>query len=61
MRPLAFVDVETTGLYPSRHEIIELGVVVADPRTLETRGMFDVRVRPGRRGSRPRRGRNLAR
>lgn len=48
MRPLAFVDVETTGLDPSRHEIIELGVVVADPRTLETRGMFDVRVRPGR-------------
>jgi DNA polymerase-3 subunit epsilon len=48
VRPLAFIDVETTGLDPSRHEIIEIGVVVADPRTRETRGMFDVRVRPGR-------------
>lgn len=48
MRPLAFVDVETTGLDPRRHEIIEIGVVVADPRTLETCGMLDIRVRPGR-------------
>lgn len=48
MRPLAFVDVETTGLDPTRHEIIEIGVVAADPRTLETRGMLDVRVRPAR-------------
>lgn len=48
MRPLAFVDLETTGLDPGRHEILEIGIVVANPRTLETRGMFDVRVRPGR-------------
>jgi len=48
MRPIAFVDVETTGLDPTRHEIIEIGVVVADPRTLETRGTFDVQVQPSR-------------
>lgn len=48
MRPLAFVDVETTGLDLTRHEILEIGVVVADPRTLETREMLDVRVRPQR-------------
>ena len=48
MRDLAFIDLETTGLDPGRHEILEIGVVVADARTLETRGMFDVRVRPGR-------------
>jgi|SRR3989339_300792 len=26
---LAFVDLETTGLVPSRHEIIEIGIVIA--------------------------------
>ncbi len=48
MRPLAFIDLETTGLNPAKHEILEVGVIVADPRTLEIRGMLDVRVRPGR-------------
>jgi DNA polymerase-3 subunit epsilon len=48
MRPFAFVDLETTGLDPRRHEIIEIAVVRADPRTLEATGMLDLRVRPGR-------------
>jgi DNA polymerase-3 subunit epsilon len=48
MRPLAFVDLETTGLDPRRHEIIEIAVVCADPRSFETTGMMDLRVRPGR-------------
>jgi DNA polymerase-3 subunit epsilon len=48
MRPLAFVDLETTGLDPRRHEILEIAVVRADPRTLEVTGMLDLRVRPGR-------------
>jgi len=48
MRPLAFVDLETSGLDPTRHEILEIGVVRADGRTLETLGMFDVRVQPER-------------
>lgn len=48
MRRLAFIDVETTGLDPTRHDILELGIITADPRTLETTGMLDLRVRPGR-------------
>ena len=29
---LAFVDLETTGLDPFRHEIIEIGIVIAEPQ-----------------------------
>ena len=32
---LVFVDVETTGLDPERHELIELGAVRVDPHSLE--------------------------
>jgi len=48
MRPIAFVDLETSGLDPTRHEILEIGVVRVDGRSLETLGMFDVRVQPKR-------------
>lgn len=33
---LAFVDLETTGLDPSRHEIIEIGIVIAAQKTDES-------------------------
>lgn len=35
MSDLAFLDLETTGLDPARHEIIEAAVVRVDGRTLE--------------------------
>lgn len=35
---LAFIDTETTGFYPDRHEIIELGVVLARQIEKETGG-----------------------
>jgi DNA polymerase III subunit epsilon len=35
MRPLVFVDCETTGLDPDRHELIEVAAIRVDPRTLK--------------------------
>src|SRR5436190_8101448 len=34
-KPLAFVDVETTGLSPSRNDIAEIGVVTVDGARVE--------------------------
>ena len=34
-KPLAFVDVETTGLSPSRNDIAEIGVVTVDGACVE--------------------------
>ncbi len=45
-RPLAFTDVETTGRDPLVHEIIEIGLVVADQRTLAVIDELEVKVRP---------------
>ena len=47
-RDLAFIDLETTGLDPTRHEILEIGVVRVDPRTLAERETVEVKVRPTR-------------
>ena len=47
-RDLAFLDLETTGLDPTRHEILEIGVVRVDPRTLAERETVEVKVRPTR-------------
>lgn len=51
--PLAFIDLETTGLSTSRHEIIEIGCIIADqiggtegPPRVEKREEFEIRVRP---------------
>jgi DNA polymerase III subunit epsilon len=63
-RPLAFVDVETTGLDPSRHEVIEVAVVFDDyvfrrvgaPWAMRLRreepdvAMWHTRIRPERIG-----------
>ena len=50
---LAFIDLETTGLDPARHEIIEIGCILAQqipsdgngPRLKEINS-FDIKVRP---------------
>ena len=45
-RNLAITDVETTGLDWHTHEILEIGVLVVDQNTFETRDELEVRVRP---------------
>lgn len=47
-RDIAFVDLETTGLDPERHDIIEVGVVRVDGRTLEVISELELRVVPER-------------
>ena len=47
-RPIAITDLETTGLDPWRHEIIELGLVLADPRTLDILTTLNLRITPKR-------------
>ncbi len=49
--PLAFIDLETTGVDPSRHEIIEIGVVRAqqtgDPKEpLREVDRFEIKIIP---------------
>lgn len=46
MRDLAFLDLETTGLDPTRHEIIEAAVVRVDGRTLRELDSVSVRIAP---------------
>jgi len=45
-RPLAFTDVETTGTDELVHEIVEIGLVVADQRSLQVVGELDLKVKP---------------
>lgn len=45
-RPLAFVDVETTGLDERRHELLELAVLRVDPDSLVIEQEYSTRVRP---------------
>jgi DNA polymerase-3 subunit epsilon len=48
VKPLAFLDLETTGLDPARHEILEIAVVRADPFTLAEWGEVSIKVAPER-------------
>ena len=48
MMPIAFIDLETTGLDPARHEIIEAAVIRVDGETLAEIDHTDVRVHPER-------------
>lgn len=43
---ISLVDLETTGLDATMHEIIEMGVVVFDKTTLEILATLDLRVLP---------------
>jgi DNA polymerase-3 subunit epsilon len=48
---LAFIDVETTGTDPEKHEIIELGVVLVkqlgeDGTNFEVMGEIDLKIKP---------------
>lgn len=45
-RPIAITDVETTGLDFAIQEIVEIGLVVVDQKTLEILDTFDVKVKP---------------
>jgi DNA polymerase III epsilon subunit-like protein len=44
--PMAFTDLETTGLNPDFHEIIEVGLVVVDQDTLEVLDEWETKVAP---------------
>jgi len=45
-RPLVFIDIETTGLDPLQHEIIEIACLVVNPQTLEIRKEYHRKVWP---------------
>jgi DNA polymerase-3 subunit epsilon len=48
LKALAFVDLETTGLDPSRHDIVEVAVLRVDARTLEVLAEYHTLVAPER-------------
>ena len=48
MTHLAFIDCETTGLNPSRHELIEIAVLRVDAHTLDVVGEIELRIAPQR-------------
>lgn len=43
---IAITDVETSGLYADKHEIVEIGLVVFDDQTFEILDTMDVKVKP---------------
>jgi len=45
---LVFCDVETTGLDPEIHEIIEVACIVADGKTLKEINSFEAKIKPQR-------------
>jgi DNA polymerase-3 subunit epsilon len=45
-RPLAFIDLETSGTDPLMHAILEVAVVRVDPRTFELLDTYESKVRP---------------
>ncbi len=48
LRTLAFIDLETTGLDASRHEVLEVAVLRVDARSLKVLAEYEARVRPTR-------------
>lgn len=45
-RPLLFVDLEMSGLDPTRHEITEVGALVVDGKTFEVKREYETKVKP---------------
>lgn len=45
-KSLCFLDLETTGLHPEKHEILEIGCVVTDPTAAEVLAEFSSKVMP---------------
>lgn len=45
-RPIAITDVETTGIDPMTQEIIEIGLVLIDQKTLEVLDTLSLKVKP---------------
>ena|SRR3989344_4700848 len=45
-RPLAFTDIETTGHLFGEHEIIEIGLVVADQQSCKVIDRLNIKTRP---------------
>ena len=43
---IALVDLETTGLNPLKHEIIELGCLIFDNETFEIYGKLNFKIKP---------------
>lgn len=44
--PIAFTDVETSGLDAVKHEILEIGLVLVDQKTGEVVDTLNIKVRP---------------
>lgn len=45
-RPLLFIDLETTGLDPTKHEIIEVAALLVDGKTLQIKKEYETKVQP---------------
>lgn len=45
-RPIAVTDVETTGIDPAIQEIIEIGMVLIDQKTLEVLDTLNLKIKP---------------
>lgn len=45
-RNLLFIDLETTGLDPTRHEIIEVGALLVNGKTLKVKKEYQTKVMP---------------
>src|ERR1035437_3437468 len=47
-RPLLILDLETTGLDPAIHEVLEIGAVLCNQRTLAIQSTFEAKIKPRR-------------
>jgi DNA polymerase-3 subunit epsilon len=50
MKPIVFLDLETTGLDPNVHEIIEVAAIQVDARSLTELDVLHLRIKPERLG-----------